>query len=186
MTAKPPRESPVSFRPGQLRGAIRQRALRSGTEGYVAKRDLGRYYLLLRSVSLDDRLTRSEGRWLAQGILASDIDDALTGDPFVPEHQDPSEELLRTVEWFLRTGGTFRKEIHDQIGHSVLAKVTSMTPVERAALLDAVNRLPSSSEEQCGGPEDWSFVGVRLLVDAPRRSSVSPSEGSPKGGGAGT
>ena len=50
MKPQGPREAPISFRPGKLRAAIRPRARGPLTEGQIAKRDLGRYYLIQHSL----------------------------------------------------------------------------------------------------------------------------------------
>lgn len=155
------REAPVSFRPGKLRSALRQRALRSATDGQVAKRDLARYYLMLGSVLLDDRLTRREASWLAQAAFRKDVDDTLYGGPFVPEHVDPSRELLAIVEHSIREAERYGKQPAD-IALRVRRKVDAMSPLERAALLDAIDRLPAENEEDIGDPGHWAFIGVRV------------------------
>jgi hypothetical protein len=154
------RETPVSFRPGKLRTAITGRAVRSLTDGQVAKRDLGRYYLLLGRVALDERLTRREASWLARADYETAVDDILSGDPFRAEHIDPSDELVRIVERALRS-----PNLQHEIGASVKAKIHDMMPLERAALMDALDRLPSESEEQVGDPGNWAFIGIRLADD---------------------
>ena len=85
-----------------MRPALRQRAVRQVTEGQIAKRDLARYYLLLGSVLLDDRLTRSEAAWLARAAFSKAVDGTLYGGPFVPEHVDPNRDLLAIVEHSIR------------------------------------------------------------------------------------
>ena len=42
-------------------------------------------------------------------------------------------------------------------------KVEKMTTIERAAVLDAIDRLPGDSEEQFGNPNDWQLIGVYLV-----------------------
>jgi hypothetical protein len=159
-----PREAPVSFRPGKLHSALRHRALRTLTEGQIAKRDLGRYYLLIGRVLLDDRLTRREASWLAQAAFAKDVSDSMSGDPFIPEHIDPSEELLSIVRQALRAEERNGRE-PSPIAVTVVAKVEAMTSLERAALVDAVDRLPAQSEEEIYDPGNWALIGVRLAED---------------------
>jgi hypothetical protein len=168
-----PREAPVSFRPGKLRAALRQRALRNTKEGQIAKRDLARYYLLLGSVLLDDRLTRWEASWLAQAAFSKDVNDSMSGNPFLPEHVDPSRELLAIVDFAVRTPERHGRE-PSEIALRVKRKVDSMTSLERAALLDAIDRLPAETEEEVGDPGHWAFIGVRL-ADEPAPVST-PSE----------
>jgi hypothetical protein len=158
------REAPVSFRPGKLRTAIRQRAVRTLTEGQIAKRDLARYYLLLGRVLLDDRLTRQEASWLAHAAFEKDVDDALSGNPFIPEHVDPSEELLSIVSRKINSAERQGRSAADA-AYLVASKVESMTPLERAALMDAVDRLPAQTEEEVGDPGNWALIGVRLAED---------------------
>lgn len=150
------RESPVSFRPGKLRTLLRHRAVRTLTEGQIAKRDLGRYYLLLGRITLDDRLTRREASWLAYAAFDADMYAALSGDPFIPEHRDPSDEL----EYIVARG--VRANRNSEVASSVARKVEQMTALERAALLDALDRLPSQSEEEVPDPGNWALIGVRL------------------------
>jgi hypothetical protein len=150
----------VSFRPGRLRTLLSHRAVRELKEGQVAKRDLARYYLLLGRVLLDDRLTRREAAFLAKSAFDSSVADLLSGDPFIPEYQDPSEELLRIASRARRTS-----PIGSDIADSVLRKVEEMTPLERAALLDAIDRLPAESEEEFWDPGNWALIGIRLAED---------------------
>lgn len=156
-----PREAPVSFRPGKLRAALRNRAVRTVTEGQIAKRDLGRYYLLIGHVLLDDRLTRREGSWIARAAFTKSVDDWMSGDPFIPEHIDPSEELLTIVHHALRSEERNGRE-PSPVALSVLTKIESMTPLERAALMDAIDRLPAQDEEEVYDPGNWALIGVRL------------------------
>lgn len=155
MAQKEPREAPVSFRPGKLRAALRQRALRTATEGQIAKRDLARYYLLLGSVLLDDRLTRWEASWIARASFAKSVDDYMSGDPFLPEYIDPSRELQSIVDHAMRRDAS-------DVALRVQCKVAAMTQLEKAALMDAVDRLPSEQEEEVGDPGHWALIGVRL------------------------
>jgi hypothetical protein len=167
-----PREAPVSFRPGKLRPALRQRALRNATEGQIAKRDLARFYLLLGGILLDDRLTRREASWLAQAAFKKDVDDTLYGGPFVPEHVDPSRELLAIVEHSTRDAERHGKQPTD-IALRVQRKIDAMAPLERAALLDAIDRLPAENEEEIGDPGHWAFIGVRLADEPVAISETS-------------
>jgi hypothetical protein len=160
---KEPRESPVSFRPGKLRLAIAQRTGGRITEGQAAKRDLGRYYLLLGRVALDERLTRSEAIWLTKAVFLQDVEDSMSGDPFIPEHLDPSEELLRAVRRAIRNEA-LRGE-PSAIAQRVLSKIEGMTALERAALIDAVDRLPARNEEEIYDAGNWALIGVRLAED---------------------
>lgn len=165
------REAPVSFRPGKLVGALRSRTRGSWTEGQVAKRDLGRYYLLLGRALLDDRLTRAEASWLAGAAFEADVADTLSGDPSIPEHRDPSDELLRLVRLATR-----RKET--DVAHRVTSKVEAMTSLERAALLDALDRLPMETEEQVHDPGNWALIGVHLAEEPARRTTSGTGEPS--------
>jgi hypothetical protein len=163
------REAPVSFRPGKLRPALRHRAVRTFTEGQIAKRDLGRYYLLIGRVLLDDRLTRREASWLARAAFDKDVADWMSGDPFIPEHIDPSEELLAIVRRALR-GEERNGSERSWVGVAVLSKVEAMTPLERAALMDAVDRLPAQTEEEVYDPGNWALIGVRLAENPAEQS----------------
>lgn len=147
-----------------------QRTVRSLTEGQVAKRDLGRYYLLLNSVSLTDRFTKREASWLAQANFRWDADNYLN--PFASEHEDPSEQLARSTRHYLEAVVTFDSR-HKEVGRAVLAKIETMSALERAALMDAIDRLPAQDEEEVGSPDDWALIGVRLIaeaVDTPQQS----------------
>ncbi|MEX1357429.1 MAG: hypothetical protein WD981_02285 [Gaiellaceae bacterium] len=163
------REAPVSFRPGKLRSALRNRAVRTAAEGQIAKRDLGRYYLLIGRVLLDDRLTRREASWLAQAAFAKSVDDWMSGNPFIPEHIDPGEELLSIVHHALRAEERSRRE-PSSIAVKVVAKIEAMTPLERAALMDAVDRLPAQAEEEVSDPGNWALIGVRLAENEAEQS----------------
>lgn len=170
-----PREAPVSFRPGRLRGVIGQRAVRNLTEGQIAKRDLGRYYLLLNSVPLGDRLTKREASWLAEADFRWDVDNYLN--PFASEHEDPSEQLVREVQHYQKAFSLDSR--HEEVGEAVLAKVAAMSSLERAALMDAVDRLPAQQEEEIGNPDDWSLIGVRLIAepaDTPDKTGDAPRQ----------
>lgn len=169
--SKEPRESPISFRPGRLGGAITQRAAGRLAEGQVAKRDLGRYYLLLARVSLDDRLTRSEAIWLTEAAYRLDVAEALSGDPFIPEHRDPSDELLRVVRSAIRQSELSGRE-PSELALVVQAKVEAMTPLERAALLDAIGRLPFTYEEELYDAGNWALIGIHLADDEPTKESA--------------
>lgn len=164
----------MSFRAGKLRLALRQRALRNLKEGQIAKRDLGRYYLLLGSVLLDDRLTRREASWLAWSAFQKDVSDSFPGDPFRPEHVDPSRELVAIVDFAIREAERSGRELSD-LAVRVKQKVDAMTSLERAALLDAIDRLPAENEEEIGDPGQWAFIGVRLAEEPAATSTVSDS-----------
>ena len=47
--------------------------------------------------------------------------------------------------------------------YALLDKVESLTPLERAAVLDTIDRLPFESEEQFGDRGDWELIGVHLM-----------------------
>jgi hypothetical protein len=161
-----PREAPISFRPGdQLRAAVRRRA-RPQTEGQIVKRDLARYYLLLAKVGLDERLTRREAAWLNQAAWSKDIGEYLSSDPFLPEHREPSEEILSIVNLAVRQE-TLHGGEPSKIAQGVLSKVEAMSSLERAALLDALNMLPPHTEEQKYDPANWALIGIRLAEDTP-------------------
>jgi hypothetical protein len=161
-----PREAPISFRPGnQLRAAIRRRA-DPPTEGQVVKRDLARYYLLLATVPLDERLTRREAIWLNRASWSSAIEEIYSQSPFTPEHREPSEELLAIVNLAARKETLHGGEL-SEIAQRVLSKVERMTPLEQAALLDALYMLPSHDEEQQYDPAHWAMIGIRLADDPP-------------------
>ncbi len=162
--ANEPRESPISFRPGKLRTAIRQRAVRTIADGQVVKRDLGRYYLLLGQALLDVRLTRREAVWIAKTELYQSIDNALSGDPFVPEHINPSDYLLSVVKRAI-TGVERQGRPADELAYQVADKVEKMTPLQRAALVDALDRLPAESEEEIYDPGNWALIGIPLADD---------------------
>jgi hypothetical protein len=159
-----PREAPVSFRPGKLRAAIRQRAVRAGTEGQIVKRDLGRYYLLLGQALGDVRLTRREATWLAAAEFRHQVDQTLSFDPFVPEHENPSDYLLRVVK---RQIAQAEDDGHpaESFAYQVADKIEQMTPLQRAALLDALDRLPIQAEEEIYDPGNWALIGISLLDD---------------------
>jgi hypothetical protein len=159
------REAPVSFRPGKLRSAIRQRAVRDGTEGQIVKRDLGRYYLLLGQALADVRLTRREATWLAATEFQHYVDQAISGDPFVPEHEHPSDYLLRLVKRRI-TQEESRGQPADKVAYRIADKVEAMTSLQRAALVDALDRLPIQAEEEIYDPGNWALIGVPL-VDEP-------------------
>lgn len=40
-----------------------------------------------------------------------------------------------------------------------------MSSLERAALMDAIDRLPAQQEEEIGNPDDWALIGVRLIAE---------------------
>jgi hypothetical protein len=173
MTSKDPsRESPISFRPGKLRAAIKRRAGHQ-TEGQVVRRDLARYYLLLGRVSLDERLTRREAAWLMQASFNQDVDETFSGDPFLPEFRDPSDELLRIVN-----NRIHKETIHgndpSEVGLRTASKIGSMTALERAALMDALEMVPASYEEELHDPGNWALIGIRLAEEPP----PDPAEGS--------
>jgi hypothetical protein len=159
-----PRESPISFRPGKLRTVIRQRAVRSLTDGQIVKRDLGRYYLLLGQALLDVRLTRHEAVWLAKTAFFQGTEDALSGDPFIPEHVNPSDYLMSIVK--RATAGVERQgRPASDLAYQVSDKVEKMTPLQRAAVVDALDRLPAESEEEIYDPGNWSLIGMPLADD---------------------
>jgi hypothetical protein len=157
----PVREAPISFRPGKIRAAIRQRAVRTLTEGQVVKRDLGRYYLLLGQAIGDIRLSRREAIWLAATERQHQLDDALSGNPFVPEHVNPSDYLLAVVKRpIIRAERQSRPA--DDLAYRMADSVESMSPLQRAALVDALHRLPTESEDEIYDPGNWALIGVPL------------------------
>jgi len=158
------REAPISFRPGKLRSVIAQRALRTLTEGQIVKRDLGRYYLLLGQALLNIRLTRSEGIWLAKTELYHSFDESLSGDPFIPEHENPSDYLMRVVRRAIANAERQDKPA-PPVAYRVLDKIEQMTPLERAALVDALHRLPAEHEEEIYDPGNWALIGLPLADD---------------------
>ena len=158
------RESPVSFRPGKLRTAIGQRTVRTMTEGQVAKRDLARYYLLIGQAPLDGLLTRREAVWLAKTDFQLQNDELLSGDPFIPEHEDPSDYLLRVVRYPIARAERQGRPATD-LAYQVADKIEGMTPLQRAALVDALDRLPTESEEAISDVNNWALIGIRLADD---------------------
>jgi hypothetical protein len=62
-----------------------------------------------------------------------------------PNTKDPSKDLLRIASRARRTS-----PIGSDIADLVLRKVEEVTTLERAALLDAIDRLPAESEEESG------------------------------------
>lgn len=161
---KEPRERPISFRPGKLRSVIKQRALRTITEGQVVKRDLGRYYLLLGQALLNVRLTRNEAVWLARTELEHQFEDVMSGNPFIPEHENPSDYLVRVVH--RRISQSERQGRHaGDLAYQVADKVEKLSLLERAALVDALDRLPATTEEEIYDPGNWSLIGIPLAED---------------------
>ncbi len=160
------RQAPISFRPGKLRTVIRQRTVRNLTEGQVAKRDLGRYYLLLGQALRGVSLTRKEAGWLIQTMVGQSIEDAMMGDPFVPDHINPSDELAWMIERVIRDAQQ-RKRVPPMMAIHMKEKVAAMTPLERAALMDALDRLPIESEEDVG-LNNWEFIGMSFADDTAR------------------
>lgn len=49
-----------------------------------------RYYLLLGQALGDVRLTRREATWLAATEFQHQVDETMSGDPFVAEHENPA------------------------------------------------------------------------------------------------
>jgi hypothetical protein len=49
-----------------------------------------------------------------------------------------------------------------ELAYRVADKVEQMTPVQRAALLDAVDRLPAEGEEDIGDPGNWDLINFPL------------------------
>lgn len=173
--AKDTREAPISFRPGRLRSLLQQRALRTLTEGQIVKRDLGRYYQLIGEALAGVRLTRSEATYLAQIEFEQQLHDSFSGDPFIPEHENPSNYLLRVVKKPVRASersGTPASEIE----YRVADKVEKMSPIERAALVDAIDRLPSQTEEEVGDVGHWYLIGVPLTEDVLTVNDITGSE----------
>ena len=160
----PTREAPISFRPGKLRAAIRQRAVRTITEGQIVKRDLGRYYLLVGQALGDVRLTKSEGRWLACTEFDQAVEDHLSGNPFIPEHVNPSDYLLSVVKRAIFQAERQGKPA-PSIAYQVADKVERLTPLQRAAVVDALDRLPSESEENIRDLNNWMLIGFPLIDD---------------------
>lgn len=158
------RDPPVSFRPGKLRAAIKHRALRNLPESQIVKRDLGRYYLLLGQALGEVHLTRREASWLAAAQLRHDVEDELSGDPFIPEHRNPSDYLLAVVKRPI-TRAEREGRPAGELAYRVADKVESMTPLQRAALLDALDRLPAESEEEIYDPGNWALIGIPLAED---------------------
>jgi hypothetical protein len=134
----------------------------SWTEGQIAKRDLGRYYQLLGEALAGLHLTRFEGQRLARILWNEDLKEMATGDPFIPEHRNPSEYLLglvrQSVENVQRRG-----KVPSLREYALLDKIERMSSMERAAIVDAIDRLPGDSEETFGNPGDWQLIGVHLV-----------------------
>ena len=156
------RESPVSFRPGKLRAALRQRERGSIKEGQIAKRDLGRFYLLLGEALSNIQLTTYEGRMLARLHFQLDARESTRIDPFLREHHNPSDFLLRLVKDEVSSLEQCGETPSPRL-YALLDKVESLNPLERAAVLDAIDRLPFESEEQFGDRGDWELIGVHLM-----------------------
>jgi hypothetical protein len=119
-----------------------------------------------RSPLEEIRLTRSEAVWLAKTQLAQQVDDAMAGDPFLAEHVNPSEELLWIVDRAIRDVEA-RGRKPEPLALEMRRKVLEMTRVQRAALIDALDRLPIESEEDAHSLNNWTFIGVHLDEDAP-------------------
>lgn len=179
MNSKPNevRDPPVSFRPGKLRNALKQRAVRVVTEGQVAKRDLARYYLLLGEALSGVHLTKNEASYLARLDFNQQLADELSGDPFIPEYENPSDYLMRIVLTPIRFAERQGKPARTLV-YQVADKVEKMTPLERAALLDAIDRLPSESEEEVGHIANWQLIGMPLSDDPLIVEDVVGKEGT--------
>jgi hypothetical protein len=158
------RESPVSFRPGKLRAVLRLRAVRGITEGQIAKRDLGRYYLLLGQALAEVHLTKREASYLAIADFDRQVYELNSGDPFVPEHINPSDYLLDLVRRPIKDAQR-RDHPASKLAYRIADKVEAMSVLERAALMDAIDRLPAEAEEEVGVLGNWSFIGIPLADD---------------------
>ncbi len=128
------------------------------------KRDLGRYYLLLGQALGDVRLTRREAIWLAVAEFQHQVEETLSGDPFVPEHENPSDYLLRVVKRKIAQAER-QDNPADAIAYQVAEKIDRMTPLQRAALLDALDRLPIQAEEEIYNAGNWALIGISLQDD---------------------
>jgi hypothetical protein len=158
------RESPVSFRPGKLRAALRLRALRGITEGQIAKRDLGRYYLLLGQALAEVHLTKREASYLAVADFDRQVFELNSGNPFTPEHVNPSDYILELVRRPIKDAER-RDRPASKLVYRVADKVEAMSALERAALMDAIDRLPGETEEEIGDLGNWSLIGFPLADD---------------------
>jgi hypothetical protein len=130
------RPAPISFRPGIVGAAIGRRLTGDLTEGQVVKRDLSRYYLLLSQALLDVRLTLDEARWLALADHEQRVEEERSGNP---EKVDPSERLTATVKRAI-AGFERQDERAPDVAYQVAAKVDAMTALQRAAVVDALDR----------------------------------------------
>jgi hypothetical protein len=103
--------------------------------------------------------------------------DEQSGDPFIPEHENPSDYLKRVVSNPIRFAERQGKPAR-ALAYRVADKVEKMTPLERAALLDAIDRLPSETEEEVGQIGHWQLIGMPLADDPLVVEDVVGREGS--------
>jgi hypothetical protein len=119
----------IQFRPGQLAGQVERRAGRApdaGSANEVARRDLGRYYVLLERELRTVELGEAE---------ASLITDALNGTMM--------DAGSWTLLWAEIDDACLLDRLHekwDVDGGRLVAKIRAMTPGQTLALVDAVER----------------------------------------------
>jgi len=97
-------------------------------------------------------------------MFDEDVKESFSGDPFIPEHRNPSEYLLRVVKRSVESTQR-RGESPSRPHYALLDKIEKMSPIERAAVVDAIDRLPADSEETFGNPGDWQLIGVHLVEE---------------------
>ncbi len=78
--------------------------------------------------------------------------------------ENPSDYLLRVVKHQIAQAERDDQPA-DAVAYQVADKVERMTPLQRAALLDALDRLPIQAEEEIYDPGNWALIGISLLGD---------------------
>ncbi len=111
MTERPRRDPPIQFRPGPLAGELAARTHDGASE--IARRDLARYYALLRNELRRVELTESEAlaiaeacrEWIASGDITpwsmpAQVDQALHESDLADRYAIDGAQLVRKL-WLL-------------------------------------------------------------------------------------
>jgi len=133
--------------------------------------------LLLGEVTVGELLTRSEGSCLSVAAYRRDVEESFSGDPFIPEHRNPSEYLLSLVQQPITQKGRAGRPATD-LEYRLAEKVEAMTPLQRAAVVDAIDRLPFEEEEEAGDAGNWALIGIHLAEDPVGVEDVLRQSGS--------
>ncbi len=141
----------INFRPGDLAEALSERTQPEEGLGAVAKRDLGRYYAMLRVAGEDIRFTRAE---------ASLICDALNG-IWLRDARAWQTAWAEIADHIQLNGAAKHDGVQDP--DALVRRLREMHPAAKVALVDAVERFWRSRDDRDAGEV---LADVGLLAEA--------------------